>query len=54
MRTLPGVPTEMRGLPFLKTIVGAMFATERLFGPMEFGWPGKRSMSEMSSSSRIP
>src|SRR6185295_839389 len=43
MRTLPGVPTAMRGLPFLKTMVGAMLATDRLLGPIEFGWPGNRS-----------
>ena len=54
MRTLPGVPSAIRGLPFLKTIVGAMLATERLPGPMELGWPGKRSMSEMSSLSSTP
>src|SRR6185436_9675827 len=54
MRTLPGVPTETRGFPFLKTIVGAMLATDRLLGPIEFGWPGNRSMSEMSSLSSTP
>src|SRR5687767_6393962 len=54
MRRLPGVPRASQGRPPRKAIVGAMLLTDRREGPTLFRPPGRRSMSEMSSFSRIP